>query len=58
LIFFRDSQYRLDYPGYDTKQFPRQAGAAPKDHQKPYQAPIQKMDTQTTSQVLLRLNHF
>ena len=47
----RDSQYRLDYPGHDTNQHPRQPPAAPKDHRKPYMAPVIKMDTLTVSQV-------
>ena len=51
ILFSRDSQYRLDYPGHDTNEHPRQPLAAPKDHRRPYMAPIQKMDTLTVSQV-------
>ncbi len=51
--FFRDTQYRVDYPGHDTNQHPRQQAAAPKDHQRPYMAPVQKMDTLTVTQVIL-----
>jgi hypothetical protein len=53
LYFSRESQYRLDYPGHDTNQHPRQPVAAPKDYRKPYIPPIHKMDILTTTQVIL-----
>ena len=50
---FRDSQYRVDYPGYDPSQYPRQPAAIPKDEHRPYIAPLQKMDTMTVTQVVV-----
>ncbi|CAF3579036.1 unnamed protein product [Rotaria sp. Silwood1] len=44
------SQYRTDYPGHNASEHPRQPPAAPKDHQQPYIAPMQKMDTLTVTQ--------
>jgi hypothetical protein len=42
----------LDYEGIDTSRHLRQPAAAPKDHQKPYVLPTQKMDTMTVTQVI------
>jgi hypothetical protein len=56
LSLFRDSQYHVDYPGYDAIQHPRPPAAIPKDEQRPYIAPTQKMDTMTVTQVLVDTN--
>lgn len=53
LDFSRDSQYRVDYPGYDTNQHPRPVAAIPKDRQQLYIPPLSKMDSQTVTQVIL-----
>ncbi|CAF4247026.1 unnamed protein product [Rotaria magnacalcarata] len=45
------SQYRIDYEGIDARRHTRQPPAAPKDHNKPYVPPIQKMDTMSVTQV-------
>ena len=52
LTLFRESQYHVDYPGYDPSQHPRQPAAIPKDEQRPYMPPTQKMDTMTVTQVV------
>lgn len=45
------TQYRVDYPGHDTSEHPREPAAIPKEEQKPYIPPMQKMDTLTVTQV-------
>ena len=50
-FYSRDSQYRVDYPGYDTTQHPRPAAAMPKEERRIYTGPNEKMDTQTITQV-------
>lgn len=52
ITLFRESQYHVDYPGYDPSQHPRQPAAIPKDEQRPYMPPTQKMDTMTVTQVV------
>ena len=47
---FRDTQYRLDYPGYDAKKHHRPPAMAPKGQQ--YVAPVEKMDSLTVTQVI------
>ncbi|CAF3335042.1 unnamed protein product [Rotaria socialis] len=44
------SQYRTDYEGIDASRHTRQPPAAPKDHNRPYVPPIQKMDTMSVTQ--------
>ena len=51
----RKSQYRVDFEGIDTNLHPRQPMAAPKDHQRPYVAPVQKMETMTVTKVIHRI---
>ncbi|CAF0924271.1 unnamed protein product [Adineta ricciae] len=44
----KDTQYRLDYPGYDAKKHHRPPAMAPKGQQ--YVAPVEKMDSLTVTQ--------
>ncbi len=50
-FFNRKSQYRSDYEGIDTSQHHREPAVVPKDKQKLYVVPNQKMETVTVTQV-------